>query len=165
MSISTDGLSEAYRTGKVGFMKILIPTDFSPCAEKAMQYGATLATRLHASILLLHAYVVPMYPTPEDEMMGPDRTSLLERMKDETLKSLDASRQRLAQPGLTVETRAAQGMPAEAIVAVAKEEGCEMIVMGTHGRTGLMHLVLGSVAEHVVRSASCPVLTVRSPDQ
>jgi universal stress protein A len=164
MSRSIGGSSEAYRAGKMGFMKILIPTDFSPCAEKAMQYGATLAVRLQASILLLHAYVVPMYPTPEDEMMGPDRNSLLERTKDEVLKNLDVSRQRLVQPGLTVETRAAQGMPAEAIVAVAREEGCEMIVMGTHGRTGLLHLVLGSVAEQVVRSAPCPVLTVRSSD-
>jgi nucleotide-binding universal stress UspA family protein len=55
-------------------------------------------------------------------------------------------------------------MPAEAIVAAAKEEGCEMIVMGTHGRTGFKHLMLGSVAEQVVRAAPCPVLTVRAAE-
>ena len=145
-------------------MKILIPTDFSKCAEQATQYGLTLATRLGASVLLLNAYVVPMYPTPEDTMMGPDRTTLIERTAEEARSRLDASRQHLAPSGLTVETRVAEGMPAEAILAVAKQEGCEMIVMGTHGHTGLKHLVLGSVAEHVVRSAPCPVLTVRSTD-
>jgi universal stress protein A len=144
-----------------GFMKILIPTDFSPCADKAMQYGCTLAARLGAQVLLLHAYVVPMYPTPEEAMMGPDRNTLSERMRDEARDGLEASRQRLAPPGLAVEVRTAEGMPAEAISAVAQQEGCEMIVMGTHGRTGLKHLVLGSVAEQVVRTAPCPVLTVR----
>ena len=127
-----------------------------------MQYGFTLAARLQASVVLLNTFIVPMYPTPEDEMMGPARPTLIQRTVTEAHSRLEAARQRLSPPGLTVEFRAAEGQPAEAIITVAKQEGCEMIVMGTHGHTGLKHLVLGSVAEHVVRSAPCPVLTVRS---
>jgi nucleotide-binding universal stress UspA family protein len=145
-------------------MKILIPTDFSQCAEKAMQYGFTLAQRLGASVVLLNSYIVPMYPEPESEMMGPDRPTLVAQTAAEARSELEAARQRLAPQGLLVETRAAEGMPAEAIVAAAKEEGCEMIVMGTHGRTGFKHLMLGSVAEQVVRAAPCPVLTVRAAE-
>jgi nucleotide-binding universal stress UspA family protein len=67
----------------------------------------------------------------------------------------------LREEGLTVETRTDEGYPPEVIVNVAQEIGCDMIAMGTHGRTGLAHLLLGSTAERVVQHAGCPVLTVR----
>jgi len=136
--------------------KILFPTDFSPASEAALGYATSLARDTDSQLLILHVEDLqipyaggemylprPMVPNPEVEKM---------------LRSV-APRDK----SVTCMHRLALGSPAEEIVQVAKDEGVELIVMGTHGRTGLGRLLMGSVAEAVVRRAPCPVLTLKQP--
>ena len=136
--------------------KILFPTDFSECSDSGLEHATTLAKNTGASLLIVHVEEPPLayaggemyYGAPE-----PD-TQVLEEM----LKKV-----RPTDPSVPVEHRLVLGSPAHAICDLAEEEGVDMIVMGTHGRTGLKRLLMGSVAEHVVRWSPCPVLTFKEP--
>jgi nucleotide-binding universal stress UspA family protein len=142
--------------------KILIPTDFSELAAVALEYGADLALGYSAPVVLVHAYASPVLAVPEGVVMrtAPDLARLLAHLRAE----LDKTAARLRELGVTtVETRLAEGSAWHEVVGIAKAEGCDLVVMGTHGRGGLSHALLGSVAEKVVRTAPCPVLTVRMP--
>jgi nucleotide-binding universal stress UspA family protein len=136
---------------------ILVPTDFSANAEQALDYACALAATLGATIRLVHA--VPMPPSTLQAALSEEVLVQLVREHHEALEKLAAPRRALAGFGeASVET----GDPRDTIVRVAKELGAELIVMGTHGRRGLSRVVMGSVAEDVIRHAPCPVLTVRS---
>ena len=141
--------------------RILVATDFSHTADAALAYATTLASALQSTIHLVHVLEDPLVPASvgaSDEF-----TPMPVEMPDEVRqRAEEALRARLgnAVGGTEVRTGA---MAAAAIVAVARERGADLIVMGTHGRRGLAHLLLGSVAERVVRTAECPVLTVRHP--
>jgi nucleotide-binding universal stress UspA family protein len=144
--------------------RILVPTDFSEPADAALEYATTLAGRLGASLHLLHvfedpyltggAFAAEMYaPVPADL-----REALLTEAKDllaDRAKRLDAARF-----GVTADVFT--GPTARAIADYARDNDIDLIVIGTHGRGGMAHLLLGSVAERVVRTAPCPVLTVRT---
>lgn len=143
---------------------VLVPTDFSRDAESA----TTAATRLlgddveGARIVLLNAYHLPFEYTAYGTIpTSIDYTRDVEGAAQEKLAEIAAA---LAEDGLTVETRAIEGYPPEVIVDEAETAGADLIAMGTHGRTGLAHLFLGSNAERVVQNAKCPVLTVRRQD-
>jgi nucleotide-binding universal stress UspA family protein len=143
--------------------RILVPTDFSECANLAVDYGAAVAEQFQADLLLLNVVDDYFVLTPEGQLMLPDR--------NEYLRDLQAlAHQELAKlpAHCTSTSRVARhtvvGRPHEVIVRFAKEQQIDLIVIGSHGRRGLSHLLLGSVAERVVRIAGCPVLTVR-PDQ
>jgi nucleotide-binding universal stress UspA family protein len=135
---------------------ILVPIDFSESSEAALGWATVLARDTGAKLLLVHVETVPLttgggeyiYAIPE-----PPTQELQERLRQVAVK--DAS--------VAVERRLLAGDPADAIIRVAQETGADMIVMGTHGRRGITRLLMGSVAESVVRRAACPVLTVKQP--
>jgi nucleotide-binding universal stress UspA family protein len=135
--------------------KILHPTDFSERSEYAFRMAYSLARDHGSSLLVLH--VVPVEPVVYGEMILPPRDVNYQELKDKLLG--------LHGPDgcVRVERRLEEGRPAEEIVRVAEESHCDLIVMGTHGRTGLQRLLVGSVAEQVMRKGPCPVLTVKTP--
>lgn len=138
---------------------ILVPTDFSEFAEYALDYAVKLAGKLNARILLLHAIGVPTLGIPE---LGLALTStMMESLVQENSAALD----RLATSKLPaqIETLLRSGDARDVIALAAKEFDADLIVMGTHGRRGFRRALLGSVAEGVVRTAPCPVLTIRRP--
>jgi nucleotide-binding universal stress UspA family protein len=134
--------------------KILFPTDFSTSEQAALDMATALARDRGAKLLIVHVEEPPIAYGGElyygiDE---PDRKEI-QRMLSEVVP-LDAS--------VGYEHRLLMGNPATAIVHVAEKENVDMIVMPTHGRTGLLRLLMGSIAEEVVRKAKCPVLTVKA---
>jgi nucleotide-binding universal stress UspA family protein len=133
----------------------LVPTDFSPGADVALRYAITLAMPLHAHLVLSHVR--------DDAELNPWAYS------GGAAAATRASLQNLLPPvgeaSLTGEAALAHGVPWQEIIAMACKRNATLIVMGTHGRTGLRHLLLGSVAEQVVRHASCPVLVCRHPEE
>ncbi len=148
---------------------VLVPVDFSPGSESAARYAFWLAGRLGARLRLLHVFAglghasAGVAPDLRDELLaagrqareqaGRDLTDLAARLV-QTAGSAPAPKPETA----VVDSRAST---ADAIVEAAREAQADLIVMGTHGRSGLRRMVLGSVAEQVVRSAGCPVLTLR----
>jgi nucleotide-binding universal stress UspA family protein len=139
--------------------QILCATDFSPASEPAWQEALLLARLCHAELALLH--VVPPVMFPPDGYIPP---RVYQELVDAAHHDAHAGLERLvgqaADPRLKVRTRVEEGGPAASILEVAREEMADLVVLGTHGRTGVERLVLGSVADRVVRQASCPVLTV-----
>jgi nucleotide-binding universal stress UspA family protein len=143
------------------FSKILVPVDFSPHSREATLYAVDLARRYGAPITLVHAYQPVAYALPESFVMyTPDQ---LANVLTELQKQLATAKADAELSGATrVDTHVLQGDVASQIVQCAVDGGHDLIVMGTHGRTGPSHLLLGSIAEKVMRRAPCPVLTVRA---
>ena len=139
--------------------RILVPIDFSANSLDALAYALQLTQPFGADLLLLHV-VEPVYVT-DPNVGSADLTTLL----DEQLRSAGAQLARigadLRRQGQRVRTLVECGVPAQIIVDVATNSAADLIVIATHGRTGLSHMLIGSVAERVVRLADCPVLTVR----
>lgn len=144
--------------------KILAPTDFSRHAEAALRYASGLAERLGAELHLLHVLPDVVIPIGPDPMLVP---SLPPEYYSETeTRSRAALAQALdpawGQPLSKVEVSVRWGDAVAGIVGYAADCSIDLIVIATHGRTGLSHVFLGSVAERIVREAPCPVLTIRS---
>jgi nucleotide-binding universal stress UspA family protein len=143
--------------------KILVPTDFSTCSEAALERAAELAKSFGATIDLLHVWEAPAYIAPE-AMVGAAGGSqtladLVKHEAESEMKKFVAGAQK---KGIAIhDARIEHGPPARVVVEEAKRGDYDMIAVGTHGRTGLPHLLLGSVAEKIVRRADRPVLTVR----
>lgn len=142
------------------FSKILVPTDFSSHAALAMQTAADLSRRYDASLTLVYVFepMASFLPDGYPMLIGPQLDPLfadLERLL------ADAKRAAEAAGAVRVATDLLHGFAAGEICELATSAGYDLIVMGTQGRTGLAHYLLGSVAERVVRIAPCPVLTVR----
>jgi nucleotide-binding universal stress UspA family protein len=140
---------------------VLVPTDFSRDAESATAAARRVlgADIEGARIVLLNAYHLPFEYTAYGTIpMSIDYTRDVEGAAQEKLAEIAA---KLAADGLEVEIRAVEGYPPDVIVDEAEKSSADLIAMGTHGRTGLAHLFLGSTAERVVQHARCPVLTVR----
>ena len=147
--------------------KILLPTDFSGCANYALPYAAAIARAANAQIICVHV-VEPVVPTVgytglADPMPIADISEQLEDSAERQLPKL-AECEECA--GLNVEEVIVHGDAAAEIVRVASEEEVDLIVISSHGRTGLGRMIFGSTAESVVRHASCPVLVVKpSPEE
>jgi nucleotide-binding universal stress UspA family protein len=139
--------------------RILFPTDFSEHAANAQDYALSLARQFGAELRIVH--VVQLYAYVFD--FGIDTTSQYEAVTATLKTMLDELLDSLAGEPIPITGDLIQGDPVGEIIRVAREEDCDMIVMGTHGRAALEHALLGSVAEKVVRKAPCPVLTVRKP--
>jgi nucleotide-binding universal stress UspA family protein len=139
----------------VQISQILVATDFSSQAGKALVWARSLAHAFAAKLVLLH--VIDIFSVAEMGcvMGGVDPLALLREQAHKCMRELKA-----IVPD--AQTMIREGSPRPAIVEVALELNCQMIVMGTHGRSGLAHLLLGSVAEYVVRNSEVPVLTVRA---
>jgi universal stress protein A len=136
--------------------KILFPTDFSHTGDAALQLATSLAREHDATLLIVHVEEPPAaYGGGEMYYGMPDPvTEDLKKMLSEIVPT---------DPNVRYEHQLITGDPATSIARLAEQEGAEMIVMGTHGRTGLLRLLMGSVAEAVVRRAPCPVLTLKQP--
>jgi universal stress protein A len=136
---------------------ILVPTNFSVDAEEAFQEALVLAVREQAQLLLLH--VLPRCEWLWNDGAWPTRIQLLQELQTEAEQRLQAVAARQRWP---IETLVVWGNPSMEICRIAQEYETDLIVMSTHGRTGLARLCMGSVAEHVVRSAPCAVLVLRT---
>jgi len=139
-------------------MTILLATDFSSCSRAALRLAAAVAKRRGHTLFLFNV----VEPPPIELMVAPLATSDWER---DLMKASEAALARdaeeIRQQGVSVETRVLVGSPATMILEQARGNSAELIVMGTHGSTGAAHLLLGSVAERVVRASACPVLVTR----
>jgi nucleotide-binding universal stress UspA family protein len=143
--------------------RILVPTDFSEASAVALRYGQALTERFGASLHLLHVIEDRFIPGPAAEgyMPLPGYFEEMERNAREQLdKMLRAAEVEKRQATLFTK----RGSPFLEIVRYAKSQDIDVIVMGTHGRGPIAHMLMGSVAEKVVRKAPCPVLTVRHPE-
>ena len=137
---------------------VLCPTDFSDVSARAETYAAALARHYDASLHLLH--VDPPMPVMAPYGEIPVDARLFEEQREVAEAELVKAGERARAGGLTVETTMKGGHPAREILALADRAQADMLVIGTHGRGGVEHLLLGSVAEKIMRKASCPVLVV-----
>ncbi len=142
------------------YEKILCPVDFSPFSKAALEEAAALAKGMGSKLCLLHAYQNPAYVLPMSGYVGPT-ADMLGRMRQQIDEELSAMAKEVQALGIETETSCIEGVPFKVITEHAVEWGADLIVMGTHGRTGLTHALTGSVAERVVRLAECPVLITR----
>ncbi len=142
----------------INLKKILCPIDHSDCSKEALKYAVSFAMKDEAELCLLHVIDIRTFDenldvmtrqVPDDETMKQLKTKLLECVPEEIRNDMK------------IEATVIQGIPFAEIIGFARKKNVDMIVIGTHGRTGLAHIMLGSVSEKVVRKAPCPVLTVR----
>jgi nucleotide-binding universal stress UspA family protein len=136
---------------------LLCAVDFEPASRRAIDLAREIATPLGAEVCLLHVYQLPVYTYP-----GLEPQILPELLRDIIAAAGKALAEFAADVGVP-RTLLLEGDPARGILEGARQVGAAMIVMGTHGRRGLSHALLGSVAEKVVRESAIPVLTVRTP--
>ena len=143
----------------MGFRSILHPTDFSEVSQTALRYAAELAHDYGAKLFLLHAVETlgPENVTYGEAISRPQPDSYRQRLRD------DLRRIQVPYADTSVEYLISEDDPVKAILRTAAERSCDLIVMGSHGRHGMQRLLEGSVAEHVVRGATCPVLVVKAP--
>jgi nucleotide-binding universal stress UspA family protein len=149
----------------VSIKNILVATDFGEAADAALTYGRTLAGAFGATLHVLHVVDPAYLAFPGVEAYAGMTPDLQEQAEEAARIQLDE--RVLDSDGSGPPTRKALGratVPAPAITQYATDERIDLIVMGTHGRRGVAHLLMGSVAERVVRTASCPVLTVHHPE-
>ncbi len=133
------------------FHRILIACDFSPCSEVLLPYAASLARKCKATLFLAHV-ASPELISVEPPVVLPKLKSAKEQMQElELSEQLD---------GVDHATLVYEGLPAEGLLKLAEENEVDLVMMGTHGRTGFRKLVMGSVAEKVFRNAHCPVMTI-----
>ncbi len=145
--------------GKAAMRRILCPTDFSAECEKALKRAAGLALHFDAELILLHVVTYPFWATREEFSLA------AERLRAQAIETMDATRERVASAGGRVASKVVDGVVGRVVVEQAKELEADLIVMGTHGRTGIKRWAIGSIAERVVRSSHVPVWTVRvEPD-
>lgn len=138
---------------------ILVPTDFEAASTAALEMAISLAQAFDAKLILLHVWEIPIYPYMEfmlnSELIAGVEAGALRRLTDA------ATGVRPTLPAVTSKLKT--GQPWSSILEAVDETQADLVVMGTHGRRGLSHVLLGSVAEKVVRLAPVPVLTVRPP--
>jgi nucleotide-binding universal stress UspA family protein len=139
------------------FKHVLVATDFSPCSSAAVEYAVDIASRCGAALTATHAFELPYSYFPTKPSVGEVVVAAEDAAEVQLARLLASIRGRVPQATSVVR----RGAPWEQILEVARERGADLIVVGSHGRTGMPRLMLGSVAEKVVRLAPVPVLTVR----
>jgi nucleotide-binding universal stress UspA family protein len=140
------------------FKRILVPTDFSESADDALNVAVEISKKYGATITLMHAYEVPLYTYPGVPAVPADYWTPI---RNAATHRLEAAVAELVKRSPEAKGMVSQGAPWEQILQAAEETKADLIVMGTHGRRGLKLMVLGSVAEKVVRMSPVPVLTIR----
>jgi len=141
------------------FKKVLYPIDFSEYTEEITSYAVSIAKKYDSELHLLHVIPNLNYFTPYESFLTPENLVAIERNIekeiekdfDKVVKKIDIPTKRIIRTGVTFVE----------IIDYIKEEGIDLVVMGTHGRSGIEHILIGSVAEKVVRKSPCPVLTIR----
>ena len=139
------------------FRKILVPTDFSPDSMRAVDYAAELASVLGSEVVVTHVVSAPQYPFGFGDGSLP---AICEELTDAVRQHLDKIVAELAAKGVRARSELRDGHVFEQLTAVVVEEEPSLIVLSTHGYSGFKHMMLGSIAEKVVRSGPCPVLVV-----
>jgi len=142
------------------YKRILCPVDFSSYSKAALEEAMSLAKAMSADLCLVHAYQNPAYVLPMSGYVGPT-ADMVTKIREQLVQELEGMAADCRKAGIQTETLVIEGVPYDAIVTRANEWKADLIVMGTHGRTGLSHALAGSVAERVVRLAKCPVLVTR----
>ncbi len=146
----------------INIKNILCPVDHSDCSKEALKYAVSFAIKDNSKLYLLHVIDIRTFDEsinamtpqiPDDKTLAQLKTKLLDCIPEEMRDDMD------------VEALVVQGIPFVEIIATAKKNDVDMIVLGSHGRTGITHMMMGSVSEKVVRKAPCPVLIVRKSDQ
>jgi nucleotide-binding universal stress UspA family protein len=140
---------------------ILVPSDLSECSDAAVRYGLELARKFDATLHLLHVVQDPMTMPWAAESFAMPMTDVVDQWQKEAEARLTAMVPAADRGRVSVWSSVAS--PCAEILGFAADKGIDLIVMGTHGRGGMSHLLLGSIAEKVVRRSPCPVLTVRHP--
>jgi universal stress protein A len=148
-------------TGKFEVRNILVPVDFSDCSLAGVKYAARLAKRFDAKLHLFHA-VFPYAQMIAVDRMGGELRPLLESAQANAEEAMQKLQQSVFLRGVSCETEVRAGAAIDEICAASGRDNVELVVTSTHGRTGFSHALIGSVAEHVVRYAECPVLVVPS---
>ena len=154
------------------FKKILWPTDFSEPSYEALTMADELARHFSAELIVVHAVTpVPSYPTPgisPGAAAVPEQFDIspyIREMEESAKKSLNEVIEKRISKEAVVRPLVSLGEPADVLTRLVDEENIDLIVIATHGRTGWRRFIFGSVAEKVVRLATCPVLTIRGEDQ
>ena len=142
---------------------ILVPIDFSSDSEVAIDMAISLAKKLGSRITLLHA-IHEVY-IGVGEMAAALPPSYIEDIEAEVEREMQGYVNKVVEAGLNGDSVVVHGVPFQSILDAAEDQNIDLIVMGTHGRTGLKHVLLGSVAEKVIRLARCPVLVSRSASE
>ena len=138
---------------------LLSPVDFSDASDHALDYAIDLAFKLGARVHIIHVWQPPTYALADGIFIPPG--DYLSNYMLDLQEQLDKCVARYADRGVTLQGNLIEGVPYTTIIQTAQEIQADLIVMGTHGRTGLTHALVGSVAEKVVRLAPCPVLVTR----
>ena len=141
--------------------RFLVPVDFSEDANQAVKYAIDLASKLGARMTLLH--VIQLLPLGSGDMGVIVPYTYFQDLEADITSRMQAYLERVTAAGLEGEIAVVRGVPFQEILETAKMQQVDLIIMGTQGRTGLQHVLMGSVAEKVVRLAPCPVLVVRQP--
>jgi universal stress protein A len=147
---------------------IVVPVDFSTHSRQALEYAMRLAKLVAAKVHMVHVFHMPVIAAAAyDIAAGAARApaDFWSEMEAATSEKLETLSREVDTEGVEFSTRVVTDDPAHGIVELAKSLNADLIVMGTHGRTGLRHIALGSVAERTIRSAPCPVLTLRAADE
>lgn len=144
--------------------RILVPTDFSKFSQIALVYATAFAEKFAAELYLLHVVQDLAVFIPDMITVAPPPSPTVAEMTRAVHDAFDRIVKENQLERLTIHREVREGTPFYEIVRFAQEQDIDLIVMGTHGHTGLAHMLLGSVTEKVVRKAPCPVLTVRHPE-
>ena len=145
------------------FNKILCPVDFSEFTDQILDYAVTIAKRFDSELHLIHVIPNLNYFTPYESFLTPENLVAIERnIEGEVGKDFDKITKKIELPFKRI---IKTGVTFVEIIDYIKDQGVDLVVMGTHGRSGIEHILIGSVAEKVVRKSPCPVLTVRPKDK
>ncbi|MFO8006157.1 MAG: universal stress protein [Candidatus Brocadiia bacterium] len=148
---------------EIRFDKIVCAVDFSKYSDHALRYALSLARLFGAELTVVHVVEMPFLPSYS--MAGvPDLSMPVEELEENAREHLNEKLEQCRSEHADVEAEVLTGSPFVEIIDFARQVEADLIVMGTHGRSGLRQLLIGSVAEKVVRKAPCPVLTVKHPD-
>lgn len=147
--------------------KMLVAVDYSPCSKNAVEYALFLAAKFGARVDLVHAWDRPYYAREHEIVLGKDSENpktLTQVLEETALDEMKAFLATIDVPeGVEVHHRVCSGHVATVVIELAGKEGYDVLVTGTHGRTGFKHMLLGSVAERLVRLSPVPVMTVPPP--
>ena len=143
---------------KPQFKKILVPTDFSECSQVAVEYAVSLAKAYKGELCIFHVMEPIVYELDFSFVQPTGFPDLKDRLSESLNKKLAS----IQAEGISAEGFVFSGIPSREIIKFANSRQADLIVMGTHGRTGLAHVLLGSTAERVIQQAPCPVLTINA---
>ena len=143
------------------YRSIVVPTDFSPASEAALKHAIGLAPQLDCDLHVVHVWQLPVYTVPDGYfMLGAEATGRLVEGLEKSLADLKAKH---SGPELQIKTYLREGAPDIEVHRLVEELGAGLVVMGTHGRKGIAHALLGSIAEKIVRTSKVPVMVVPPP--